>query len=40
MALGVAKAGFQVTDVFIRDKKAEGIYKNNIEGRIYESGLM
>ena len=40
VSLGFVEAGFQVTDVFIRDKKAVGIYKNNIEGRIYESGLM
>lgn len=40
VSLGFAAAGFQVTDVFIKDKKSVDIYKKNIETRIYESGLM
>ena len=40
VSLGFAEAGFQVTDVFIKDKKAVDIYKNNINGRIHECGLM
>ncbi len=40
MSLGFVEAGFQVTDVFIKEKKAVEIYKKNIEGRVYESGLM
>lgn len=40
VSLGFAAAGFQVTDAFIKDKKAMDIYKNNIEGRICEASLM
>lgn len=40
MSLGFAAAGFQVTDAFVKDKKAINIYKCNIGGRIHESGLM
>ena len=40
VSLGFAEAGFQVTDVFIKDKKAVDIYKNNINGKVHECGLM
>lgn len=40
VSLGFAAAGFQVTDVFIKDKKAVDILCNNIETRIHESSLM
>lgn len=39
-SLGFAAAGFQVTDAFVKDKRALDIYKNNIDGRIYEATLM
>lgn len=40
VSLGFVEAGFQVTDVFVKEKKAVEIYKKNIEGRVYEIGLM
>ena len=40
VSLGFVEAGFQVTDVFVKEKKAVEIYKKNIEGKVYEIGLM
>lgn len=40
MSLGFVEAGFQVKEVFIKDRKAIEIHRKNIEGKIYEIGLL
>ncbi len=38
MSLGFVEAGFQVKEVFIKDRKAIEIHRKNIGGKICESG--
>ncbi|MCM1127957.1 MAG: hypothetical protein NC429_16000 [Lachnospiraceae bacterium] len=38
--MGFAEAGFQIKEVFIKDRKAIEIYGKNIGGKICESGLL
>ncbi len=40
MSLGFVEAGFQVKEVFIKDRKAIEIYRKNIGGKICERGLL
>lgn len=40
MSLGFMEAGFQVKEVFTKDRKAIAIHKKNIESKIYERGLL
>lgn len=40
MSLGFMEAGFQVKEVFIKDRKAIEIHRKNIGGKICESGLL
>ena len=40
MSLGFEEAGFQIKEVFIKDRKAIEIYRKNIGGKICESGLL
>lgn len=40
MSLGFMEAGFQVKEVFAKDRKAIDIHKKNIESNIYERGLL
>lgn len=40
MSLGFVEAGFQVKEIFVKDRKAVEIHRKNIGGKIFESGLM
>lgn len=40
LSLGFAEAGFQVTEAYEKDTKAIDTYKKNIDGKIYECGLL
>ena len=40
ISLGFMEAGFQVKEIFAKDRKAINIHKKNIESKIYERGLL
>ena len=40
MSLGFVEAGFQIKEIFVKDRKAIEIHRKNIGGKICERGLM
>lgn len=40
MSLGFIEAGFQIKEIFVKDRKAIEIHRKNIGGKICERGLM
>lgn len=40
MSLGFVEAGFQIKEIFVKDRKAIEIHRKNIGGKICERGLI